>query len=299
MKAAPFTYHRPESLDEALGLLAGMAEAGEEGKVLAGGQSLLPVMALRLAAPAHLVDIGRLPDLDRIIAGPSGVRIGAMVRHAQAERSEDLARWAPMVHQAMPWIGHRAIRTRGTVVGSIAHADPAAEMPAVCAALGATMHVASTSGERTVSAAEFFTGYLTTALEEHEILTAVEFPAWSDSAGSAVVELSRRHGDYALLGLACGLQVDDSTGSDGSIVAAALVFFGAGPTPVRITEAEDVLLGRLPTPETFAVAAEVVCDIIDPTGDVHATAAYRQHIAGVLTRRGLAEAASRIGGASE
>ena len=292
MKPAPFTYHRPSSLDAALSLLTELTDAGEEAKVLAGGQSLLPVMALRLAAPAHLIDIARIPGLDQITAGPDGVRIGALVRHAQAERSDQLARWAPMVHQAMPWIGHRAIRTRGTVVGSIAHADPAAEMPAVCLALGATMHVVSSVTERTVSAADFFTGYLSTALGENEILTAVEFPGWPDRTGSAVVELSRRSGDYALLGLACGLVVDE----DNTIANAALGFFGAASTPVRVAEAEEALIGRLPTRGTFAVAAEVVCDLLEPTGDLHATADYRKHIAGVLTKRGLAEAAGRIGG---
>jgi len=291
MKPAPFVYHRPNTLDEALSLLSDLTGAGEEAKVLAGGQSLLPVMALRLAAPAHLIDIGRLSGLDRIAVDDGVVSIGALVRHAQAERSDDLARHAPMVFQAMPWVGHRAIRTRGTVVGSIAHADPAAEMPAVCLALGATMHIKSAGGTRTVRAADFFTGYLSTALRENEILTAVEFPDWSPTAGSAVVELSRRSGDFALLGLACGFE----TAADGTVRAAALSFFGAGPTPVRITEGEDALVGRLPTTETFAVVAEIVSDVIEPTADLHATTAYRKHIAGVLTRRGLGEAASRIG----
>ncbi len=291
MKPAPFTYHRPESLPEALGLLAELIEQGEEAKVLAGGQSLLPVMALRLAAPTHLIDIGRIPDLGKIVVGPDGTRIGALVRHAQAERSDELARHAPMVHQAMPWIGHRAIRTRGTVVGSIAHADPAAEMPAVCLALGATMHIASATGSRSVQAVDFFTGYLSTALEETEILTAVEFGPWKLSAGSAVVELSRRSGDFALLGLACGID----TAADDTITSAALSFFGAGPTPIRVTEAEGALVGRMPTEATFAVAAEIVRDVIEPTADLHATTAYRKHIAGVLTKQGLGEAASRIG----
>lgn len=288
MKPAPFTYHRPASVDEALALLA---EHGDEAKILAGGQSLLPVMGLRLAAPAHLVDIGRLPGLDGIDTGPDGTRIGALVTHGTAERSDELARHCPLIHQAMPHIGHRAIRTRGTVVGSIAHADPAAEMPAVCLALGATMHLVSDErGERTVAAGDFFEGYLTTALEPDELFTAVSFPVSAPGTGTALFELSRRHGDYALAGLACSI-----TAPAGTVEAVALSFLGVASTPVRVTEAEEALIGRVPDNDAFADAATIVNRILEPTADVHATTAYRKHLAGVLTRRGLAQATSRIG----
>lgn len=286
MKNPPFNYHRPASVDEALRLLA---EYGDDAKVLAGGQSMLPVMALRLARPEHVIDIGALDELKTITVG-DGITIGAMVRHAEAEKSPDVTQHAPMVAAAMPHVGHRAIRNRGTVVGSIAHADSAAEMPAVCLATGATMHVASSTGTREVAAADFFEGFFTTAVAANELVTAVHFPRWSPSAGGTVVEISRRHGDYAMVGLACMV---DTPG--GTIESAALSFFGVASTPVRAAEAEASLIGKAPTAEAFAAAAEIVSSTLRPDGDIHATAAYRRHIAGVLTNKGLAEAASRIG----
>jgi carbon-monoxide dehydrogenase medium subunit len=288
VKSASFTYHRPSTLDEALSLLA---EHADDAKVLAGGQSLLPMMGLRLARPDHLIDIGGLgPELDTIDAGPSGVRIGALVRHARAETDAGVAEHAPLVAAALPHVGHRAIRTRGTVVGSIAHADPAAEMPAVCLALDAMMVIASADGRREVRSDEFFDGYLTTAVADHELLVEVAFPAWSPSSGAAVVELSRRHGDYALVGLACRLDVED-----GVVTGAALSFLGVDSVPVRVGDAERSLLGRPPDDAAFGEAAEIVSATLAPGSDIHATAAYRRHAAGVLTRRGLAEAATTIG----
>lgn len=287
MKSPPFEYHRPSTIDEAVGLLA---DLGDDAKILAGGQSLLPVMALRLGAPAHIVDIGSLSDLSQIDADVDGVALGALVRHRQAETSDDVARHAPLVAAALPHVGHRAIRTRGTVLGSIAHADPAAEMPAVCLALNATMVARSVEGNREIDAVDFFESYLTTVLRPDEILTHVRFPAWSPTAGAAVVEISRRHGDYALVGLACTLDV-----VDGEITSAALSFLGAGSTPIRVTEAEQLLLAKPASEETFAAAAAVVTATLEPGGDVHATANYRRHIAGVLTKRGLADASAKIG----
>lgn len=291
MKHPPFNYHRPTTVDEALRLLD---EHGAEAKILAGGQSLLPVMALRLGRPDHVIDIGGIDELGQITAGSTGgVHIGAMVRHAQAENSPEVGAAAPLVTAALPHVGHRAIRSRGTVVGSIVHADAAAEMPAVCLAGAATLHVASTQGERTVAAADFFEGFFTTAIEPQELVTAVEFPETTPGTGVAVVEVSRRHGDYAMVCLACTVQVDG-----GSISDAALAFFGVGSTAVRTSEAEAVLFGSPPTRQTFDAAAEAVRDQLEPNSDIHATAAYRRHIAGVLTTRGLEEAASRIGAAA-
>jgi carbon-monoxide dehydrogenase medium subunit len=291
MKMPPFRYHRPATVDDAVGLLA---EFGSDAKVLAGGQSLVPLLALRLSHPEHLVDIGRVAGLDSIEDGPAGFTIGAAVRHADVELSPTTGRANPLVAAAMPHIGHRAIRNRGTVCGSLAHADPAAELPAVTLATDAELVARSMSGERTIPAAEFFLGYLTSALEETEVLTAVRFPPWPDRTGWSVQEISRRHGDYALVGLAALLGVGD----DGRVERAALSFFGAGATPVRIPEAEAVLMGERPEPSSFAEAADVVTKTIDPPGDNHATAAYRAHVAGVLTRRCLAEARSRTGGAA-
>jgi len=286
MKNPPFNYHRPATLDEALHLLA---EHGDDAKILAGGQSLLPVMALRLGRPDHVIDIGAIEEL-KMITGGDGVTIGAMVRHSEAETSPEVALNAPLVAAALPHVGHRAIRTRGTVAGSIAHADAAAELPAVCTAVGATMHVASTTGTREVPASDFFEGHFTTALQDHELLTAVHFPAWSPTAGGTVVEISRRHGDYAMCGLACVVDAPS-----GTIASAALSFFGVASTPVRVGEAEASLIGKAPGSQAFAEAAEIVSANLSPDGDIHATAAYRRHIAAVLTQRGLAEALGRIG----
>lgn len=282
MKSAPFAYVRPRSVDEALALLA---EHGDAAKVLAGGQSLLPLMALRLGRPDVVVDIGRLDDLHVLDAGAAGTRIGALVTHAEAEFSDDLARFAPTVHQAMPHVGHRAIRNRGTVVGSIAHADPSAEMPAVCLATGATMIARSAGGDREIAAADFFDGYLTNALSEHELLTQVRLPAWRAGEGSAVVEVARRHGDYALVGLACRVLV-----ADGTITEAALAFFGVESVPVRVADAEAALVGSPATGDTAADAAAIVRDRLEPTADVHGSANYRRHLAGVLTTEGVAAA---------
>lgn len=285
MKNPPFNYHRPATLTEALELLA---EHGENGKVLAGGQSLLPVMALRLGRPEHIIDIGTIDELATIHAS-EGVLIGAMVRHAEAEKSPDVARLAPLVAAALPHVGHTAIRTRGTVVGSIAHADAAAEMPAVCLATRATLQIRSASSSRQVAAGNFFDGYFTTALEPDELVTSVYFPAITPDTGTSVVEISRRHSDYAMAGLACQIEAPD-----GIISSAALAFFGVSSTPVRVASAEAALIGKPPGSNAFGEAAKVVTEALETFGDVHATAEYRRHIAGVLTKRGLAEATSTI-----
>lgn len=287
MKNPPFNYHRPSTVAEALGLLA---KHGDEAKILAGGQSLLPVMALRLGQPEHLIDIGAIDELKQITATDGGVAIAAMVRHAEAENSADVSAKAPLVAAALPHVGHRAIRNRGTVVGSIAHADAAAELPAVCLATNATMHIASIKGTREVAAADFFEGFFATALTPTELLTHVRFPASPATTGSAVVEVSRRHGDYAMCGLACAIDVSGDT-----INTAALAFFGVAGTAIRVAEAEAALLGQPPSSEAFAAAADIVATSLDPSGDIHATANYRKHVAATLTRRGLAEALSSIG----
>jgi len=287
LKIPAFSYHRPENLDEALGLLR---DHGEDAKVLAGGQSLLPIMALRLGRPQHLIDIGRLPGLASItVDGRGEVVIGALVRHAAAESSTDIACHAPLVSEALPHVGHTAIRTRGTVCGSIAHADPAAELPAVALATDAIMVAESSDGVRHIRASDFFEGYLQTALRPDELLTEVRFPRWPDNTGAAVSEVSRRHGDFAMMGVACMISVADG------ITAAALSFFGADSVPIRATEAEQSLVARPPDRAAFNDAAEIVMSTLQPGADLHASAAHRRHLAGVVTRRALAEASSRIG----
>ena len=288
VKAPPFTYHRPDTLDDALALLD---EHGDDAKILAGGQSLIPLMGLRMGRPAHVVDIGRIAGLDEIRVGTDGaVSLGALVRHEQANTSPEIAEHAPLIAETMPWVAHRAIRTRGTVLGSIAHGDPAAEMPAVVIATGATLVATSASGRRELAADDFFQGYLDTALRSDEMLTEVIFPAWPANATGSVVEVARRHGDYALVGLVTRLELDGE-----AITDAALAFFGAASTAIRVAAAEQALIGKPCTSETFAAAAGVVSSELDPPADIHGTTAYRKHLAGTLTRRGLEAAAATIG----
>jgi carbon-monoxide dehydrogenase medium subunit len=285
---SPFDYHRPQTVDEAVALLE---MHGEDGKVLAGGQSLLPLLALRLTQFGHLIDICRIQALQSIDIDDDGaVTIGAAVTHSTVEFSAAAAAAAPALAGAMPHVGHRAIRSRGTACGSLAHADPAAELPAVALALGAEMIVAGPAGRRTVSAADFFVGYLSTALGEDELLAGVRFPAWPARAGWSVLEVSRRHGDFALVGLVTTLEIDET----GLLRRPALSFFGVANTPVRIAAAEQLLDGNAPDPALFAEAADVVSATVEPTADDHASSEYRTHVAGVLTRRGLAAATARV-----
>ena len=288
MKMAAFDYHRPASLDETLDLLA---RHGADAKVLAGGQSLVPVMAMRLATPAHVIDIGRVAGLDRIEPVDGGLQIGALVRQSAAAASPDVARTVPLLAKALPWIGHRAIRNRGTVCGSIAHADPAAELPAVARALDATMIARSARGTREIPAADFFAGYLSTALADDELLVGVRLPACAPRTGAAVCELARRHGDFALAGTALSIVFDQS----GSIDSASCALFGVADTPVRAESAAVVLQGRRPSAALFAEAAAAVSAALNPPDDDHASGAYRRHVAGVIVRRALAQATADAG----
>lgn len=284
MKMPDFVYHRPDSLEVALALLA---QHGPDAKVLAGGQSLLPVMALRLSQPAHLVDITRLPGLDVLAETPDGgLAIGARVRHEQVERSASVATRAPLLAQAAPLIGHPAIRSRGTVCGSLAHADGSAELPALALAVDAQLVATSVRGERVIPAAEFFTGFLSTALAPDEILTQLRLPPWPAHGWGHVTEVSRRHGDFALVGLAAVLTVDE-----GVLTSAALSYFGVGSTPVRAHATEQALVGRrVDDPATVQTAVDTVTAELDPGEDIHATAAYRRYVAGQLTRQTLSAA---------
>jgi aerobic carbon-monoxide dehydrogenase medium subunit len=285
MKLPRFTYHRPDSLDEAVALLA----EHDDAKVLAGGQSLIPLMAMRLGQPGHLVDIGRLTELDGIRDIDGELAIGAGVTHAAAERSVPVQTSAAAVAHALPHIGHAAIRSRGTVCGSIAHADPAAELPAVALAAGAVVVARSVRGERQIAAADFFDGYLSTALEPDELVVEVRFPSSTANAGAAVHEISRRHGDFALIGAVAIVHLDPA----GAVSSCALAYFGADAVPRRVEEAEAVLVGGAPTADGFAEAAEIAANQLEPPDDIHASRAYRKHIAGVLTRRALADAVDR------
>ena len=282
MKLSPVDYEAPGTVAEALDLLA---EHGDEASVLAGGQSLIPLLALRLAQPAVLIDINGVEGLSGVSAADGWVTIGATTREYMAEESATVAESVPLLAAALPLIGHEAIRSRGTVGGSLAHADPAAELPAVARALNAEFVVRGPSGERVVPAAEWFEGYLTTSRRPDELLTEVRFPAAGPGTGVSFQEVARRHGDFAMVGLATSVTLDD-----GTITDARLAFAGVSDVPARAAAAEDLLAGQRPSAELFDEAARQAAADIDPPSDLHGSAEYRKKVAAALVRRGLREA---------
>ncbi len=287
MKPAPFEYYAPTSLEAALEL---MAEHGWDAKALAGGQSLIPAMNFRLAQPAVLVDLGRIPELSYVRLGDDELRVGAMTRQSQLERDPALA-VAPLLAQALPHVAHPQIRSRGTVGGSMAHADPAAELPAVALALQARFRAVGEHGERWIDAEEFFLGLLMTALEPGELLAEVAVPAAAPTSGSAFEEMARRHGDYALVGVAATVDVDEA----GSCSAARVALLSVGEGPILSIAAADVLVGERPSAEAIRAASEAAAEAIDPPADIHATAAFRRHLTRVLVGRALHRAFASAG----
>jgi len=286
VKPPPFAYRAPESLGEALALLA---EHGDDAKVLAGGQSLVPLLNLRLARPALLVDLARVPGLAGVDQRDGGLALGAMARERTLERSQLVRRLAPLLSAALPFIGHPAIRSRGTLGGSLAHADPAAELPAVAAALDAEMVVLSAArGERTVAAKDFFSGFFSTALEPDEILTEVRIPRLATGMGVCFMEVARRHGDFAMVGVAVAVRLEA-----GNIAEARLALTGVAQVPVRAIDAERSLVGAAPDPTRFAGVAEAVADGLEPRSDLHGSSGYRRQVARALVRRALAVASRR------
>lgn len=287
MKPAPFEYHRAGSADEALTLLA---ENGYDAKLLAGGQSLIPAMNFRLAQPAVLIDLNGAAELDYVRQEGDGLRIGAMTRQRAVERSGLVRARAPLLIEALHHTAHPQIRNRGTVGGSIAHADPAAEIPAVMLALGATFELRGPSGSRSVAVEDFFTGFFGTALEAEEMITSISIPGAPRASGWAFDEVARRHGDYALAGVAAVLSLD----GEGRCTDARLTLLSVGDRPVAATSAAAVLRGERPTAEWVAAAAAAAAhDDVDPPADIHASAAYRRHLVEVLSRRVLTRAAER------
>ena len=285
MKPAAFEYHAPRTVDEAVGFLAA---AGDDAKVLAGGQSLVPLMNMRLARPRMIVDLNRVRGLDRLAEARGVVKIGAMVRQRAAERSALITARCPLLRDALGWVGHPQIRNRGTIGGSIAHADPAAEIPAVLVALGGEVTVRGPKGPRTIRAADLFVTYLTTAIGASEVLTEVRIPAMPRGAGWSWMEIARRHGDFALAGVGVMLAL-----RRGVIADARIGLTGVGPAPVRAGAAERLLTGAAPSEALWLRAADAVRGAIEPDGDLHASADYRRHVAGVLTVRALREALGR------
>ena len=289
MKPAPFDYFIPATLDEALALLA---EHGGEAKPLAGGQSLIPAMNFRLARPAVLVDLNAISELAYVRPESGGVAVGAMTRQRVVERSEVVARAAPLLAEALPSIAHPQIRNRGTMGGSIAHADPSAELPAVMLALEARFRAQGSTGERSIPAAEFFKGMLETALEPGELLVEIAVPPLPASTGTAFLEVARRHGDYAMVGVAVIVTLDPR----GRCKQARISLLSVGDGPVLATEAGKVLAGQTPSADLLRAAGDAAATHdIDPPSDIHATAAYRRRLAAVLTRRALGRAFERAG----
>jgi aerobic carbon-monoxide dehydrogenase medium subunit len=279
VKPAPFRYHAPESIGDVTSLLV---EHGDEAKVLAGGQSLIPVLALRLTRFDHLIDLNTVTGLSGIERNNGHVRIGATTRQSAVERSAEVARAVPLLAKATPFIGHFQIRNRGTVGGSIAHADPASEYPAVALALDAEMEATGPGGVRTIAARDFFESTWTTTLATDEVLTAVSFPVWTGRTGFAVEEVARRSGDFALVGATASVQLD----AGGNVTKAAITMFGVGSTPVRSSEAEAALMTGATSTEVGKVAAAG----LNPTDDVHASGAYRKKVAAVVVQRVLDKA---------
>lgn len=285
MKPPEFDYAAPESLDEAIGLLT----ADEEAKVLAGGQSLLPLLNFRLAHPSLLVDLRRVPGLDSIEAREGWVAVGAMVRQRRAERDALIAERCPLLADALRHVAHPQIRSRGTVGGSVAHADPAAELPAVLLALDGRVRTAGPGGERMIDADRFFVTVFTTVLTPGEIVVGVELPARPPRTGAACVEVARRAGDYAL----CGGAAHVTIGDDGTVTDARLALFGVGSRPVRARAAEETLMGSGGDAAAVAEAAALAVEGLTPHDDIHATADYRRHLAQVVARRAFTTAIER------
>ena len=288
MKPAPFEYFAPLELQEALDLLE---RYGDEAKILAGGQSLMPLMNLRLARPGLIIDINRLSSLDTITATPEGgLTIGALTRQRALERSKIVQEQNPILAAAMPLIGHFQIRNRGTIGGSLVHADPAAELPAVSLLLGAEFLLRSKSAVRVVPAAEFFLSYLTTAIRPAELLTEIRLPKWPSGEAWAVQEIARRKGDFALIGVALRAELD----AEETIQKAVIVMFGVDSKPLRMERAEAILKGRRISEAFLRELSGVVAEELQPDSDIHASAAYRKEVGGVLVRRALESALANV-----
>ena len=287
MKAAPFAYHRPESVKEAADMLA---EFGDDAKVLAGGQSLVPMLAMRLTHFDNLIDISRVDELCGIDLDDGAVRVGATTSHALVGMDDEVADSVPLLTMATPHIGHFQIRTRGTLGGAIAHADPAAEYAAVALALDADMEAHSSRGARTIPAAEFFTGLWETSLASDEILTAVRFPVWDGRSGFAVHEFARRHGDFAIAGAVAAVQVD----ADDRVSRCGVGLLGLGSTPLRGTTAEDALVGQtvsdLGGDAALEIARSTMAAIEDIPADLQGSSAYRARVGATMLARALSEA---------
>ena len=289
MKPAPFHLLRPRNVDEALALLQSHSD---EAKVLAGGQSLVPLMNFRLAQPHNLIDLNRVEGLNQIELGEQRLTLGAMVRQRDVERSAAIAARLPILREAIEQVAHPAIRNRGTVGGSLVHADPSAELPLLAVALDATFHIRSAHTGRSVAAQDFYQGYLLTDIAPNELLVAIDFNLPPGDCGWCCTEIARRHGDFAIVAVAVLLDC----GRDQNINFARIALGGVGPAPIREAAAEKALVGERPGDELFRRASDIAAQAVDPPTDIHASSSYRRHLTGVLVRRALTTAARRIKG---
>ena len=287
MKPPPFSYHDPETVADAVALLRRL----DNPKLLAGGQSLMPMLNMRYVLPDHIVDLNGVTELFYLREAGNALEIGAMTRQREIEFSDLVRARCPLLHEAILQVGHRQTRNRGTLGGSLCQLDPAAELVAVAAALDATVSIAGPKGRRELPFADFPAGYMTPALAPDELLSGARFPLWAKGHGHAFVEFSRRHGDFAVVSAAALLEVDRS----GKIARASVTIGGAGPAPVRARDAERALVGNVASDKLFREACESL-RAIDAVGDVHAPAPYRRQLAVVLARRALEKAHSRISG---
>jgi aerobic carbon-monoxide dehydrogenase medium subunit len=287
MKPASFAYFAPQEIDEALELLE---RHGDEAKILAGGQSLMPLLSLRLARPGVIVDINRLANLAFIRKrSDRGLTLGALTRQRALERSPEVQSQSPLLAATMPFIAHFQIRNRGTLGGSLAHADPAAELPAVAVILEAELVLRSARDERVVQAEDFFLGYMTTAMKPNELLSEIRIPARRPKAGWAIEEVARRRGDFAMVGVAAMVELDGNNRCQDARIA----LFGVGEKPERMERAEQLVRGKEMSESQLAAGAQAVSDDLRPLADVHASAEYRKEVGGFLTRRALANAFKR------
>ena len=285
MKPPPFEYLAADSVGAAVQALA---DSGGDGKIIAGGQSLLPMLNFRLLRPSVLVDINRIPDLAYVRDDGDRIRIGPLTRHHALEISNIVATELPVLHEAMGYVAHLAIRNRGTIGGSLSHADPAAELPMMSLLLDARLEVQSPAGRRTIEAQDFFLGALTTALEDGEMLVEVNLPKLRKGTGWAFEEVARRSGDFALACVAVTLSHDD-----GKIFDVRIGMMGVGETPMRATEAERLLAGQRYSDAVVAAAVEAIRVAVEPNTDLHASSAYRRHLVGILAQRAIAKAWDR------
>jgi CO/xanthine dehydrogenase FAD-binding subunit len=285
VKPPRFSYHDPATVAEAVALLA---EHGDGAKLLAGGQSLMPLLNFRLVRPGHVIDVNRVVELDHVTGTAAGLRLGALVRQRTVERSALIRERCPLLGDAIRHVGHPQIRNRGTLGGSLAHADPAAELPGVMVALDATFALERADRRRMVGAADFFRSALTTALEPDEMLVEVEIPSPPERTGFGFEEFALRQGDFALAGVAVALTLD----RDGAIAGVRVVCIGVEDRPARVAEAEAALIGARPSDAAFAEARRIVAERLEARDDIHATGAYRKRLAGVLTERAFWRAAA-------